>query len=133
MSDTGSGGSTAPKKATKRSGGSASASKKSTAGSSSTAGRKRAPKAEPTRKASGVRVASEAARQFAELSSKQVEGVTSLRRTEEGWEVELEVLELRRIPATTDVLAVYEVTVDSSLELEGYRRTHRYVRGQTED
>ncbi len=40
------------------------------------------------------------------------------------------MLELRRIPNTTDVLAIYEVTVDSDGDLEGYRRLHRYVRGR---
>ena len=75
----------------------------------------------------------EAARQFAELSSKEVEGVTGLHRTEDGWVVELDVLELRRVPETTDVLAIYEVTLDSSGGMEGYRRVHRYVRGQVED
>jgi hypothetical protein len=39
------------------------------------------------------------------------------------------VLELRRVPNTTDVLATYEATMDSDGELAGYRRLHRYVRG----
>jgi len=93
----------------------------------------RAPRAEPGRKPSASRVAAEAARQFAELSAKAVEGVTGLRRTDEGWVVELDVLELRRVPETTDVLASYEVSMDDSGELLGYRRVHRYVRGQVEE
>jgi hypothetical protein len=67
------------------------------------------------------------------MSNKHVEGVTGLQRTDDGWVVEIDVLELRRVPETTDVLASYEVTVDSSGEVEGYRRVHRYVRGQAED
>jgi hypothetical protein len=43
--------------------------------------------------------------------------------------VEVEVLEMQRIPSTTDVLAVYEVSLDASGELVGYERTARYVRG----
>ena len=39
------------------------------------------------------------------------------------------MLELSRIPNTTDVLATYEVEVDSDGELMEYRRVHRYVRG----
>ena len=42
------------------------------------------------------------------------------------------MLELRRIPNTTDVLASYDVEVDSDGELQGYRRVHRYVRGVPE-
>ena len=36
---------------------------------------------------------------------------------------------MRRIPDTTDVLALYEVDVDSDGDLEGYRRLRRYARG----
>jgi hypothetical protein len=46
--------------------------------------------------------------------------------------VQVEVLELRRVPNTTDVLAVYEVSVDRDGDLEGYTRLHRYVRGTPE-
>jgi hypothetical protein len=67
--------------------------------------------------------------QLSELTGKEVEGVTGLDRTDDGWTVHLDVLELRRIPATTDVLASYEVDLDSQGELEGYRRAQRYVRG----
>ena len=94
--------------------------------------RARAPRAEPGRRMSASRIAEAAARQLGELTTKDVEGVTALQRTDEGWIVQLEVLELRRIPATTDVLAIYEVSVDSSGELEEYRRRGRYVRGQAE-
>lgn len=106
---------------------------KKSSGSSSSSTRARAPRAEPGKRMKGGEVAAAAARQFAELSSKTVEGVTGLHRTDDGWVVELDVLELRRVPETTDVLATYEVSVDSSGELEGYRRAHRYVRGQAED
>jgi len=121
---------TSKKSAAKKSSTSRTTSKQSSAKSSA---RRRAPSAEPARKPTGARVAGEAARQFAELSSKEVEGVTGLHRTEDGWVVELDVLELRRVPETTDVLAIYEVTLDSSGGMEGYRRVHRYVRGQVED
>jgi len=55
--------------------------------------------------------------------------VTGLSRNDDGWTIEVEVLEVRRIPDTTDVLAIYEITVDEDGELEGYRRVRRYVRG----
>ncbi len=87
---------------------------------------------EPSRRSTASRVIAEVSRQFTEMSSKQVEGVTGLERTDDGWTVELDVLELRRVPATTDVLARYEVSADSSGEVEGYRRLQRYVRGQAE-
>ena len=100
--------------------------KKTSGGSRSSA---RAPRAEAPRRVSGSDIAEAAVRQLSELAGKEIEGVTGLERTDEGWRVELDVLELRRVPTTTDVLATYEVTVDSRGELEGYRRMHRYVRG----
>ena len=88
-----------------------------------------APRAEPRRRPSGAKVAREAARQLVELTGKEAEGVVGLERTEDGWTVQVEVLELRRVPNTTDVLATYEVTLDEQGELEGYQRRARYVRG----
>ena len=93
--------------------------------------RKASARTEPARpkKMTGPRVAGEAVRQLLELTGKGAEGVIGLERTEDGWSVKIEVLELRRIPNTTDVLAIYEVTMDGDGELEGYRRLQRYVRG----
>lgn len=106
--------------------------KKTTARKSSPRKQASTPRAEPPRRASGARVASEAARQLAELTDKEVEGVTGLQKEDDGWRVEVELLELRRVPNTTDVLATYEVDVDASGDLQGYRRTRRYVRGKAE-
>jgi hypothetical protein len=75
------------------------------------------------------KVAALAAQQLLQLTGREVEGVTGLERTDEGWLVEVEVVEVRRIPDTTDVLALYELTVDEDGDLEGYRRLQRYVRG----
>ena len=74
-----------------------------------------------------------AARQLGQLAAKEVEGVTGLERTDDGWRVELDVLELRRVPNTTDVLAIYEVLMDSDGDLDSYRRLHRYVRGSASE
>jgi len=113
----------APRKSTAKKG----AAKKS-------APRKASARAEPARKKmTGARVASEASRQLLDLTGKEPEGIIGLERTDDGWKVVVEVLELRRIPNTTDVLATYEVTVDSDGDLEGYKRLHRYVRGTPGD
>nr|WP_297419174.1 gas vesicle protein GvpO [uncultured Nocardioides sp.] len=89
-----------------------------------------APRTESSpRKRRGPEIAADAARQLVELTGRDVEGVTSLERTDDGWRVEVEVLEVRRIPDTTDVLATYELTLDEDGDIEGYRRLHRYVRG----
>ncbi len=91
--------------------------------------RAQAPRAAAPKRMSGTQVAAAAAQQLLELTGKEAEGVTGLERNDEGWTIQVEVLELRRIPNTTDVLATYEVTVDADGELEGYQRLRRYVRG----
>lgn len=91
--------------------------------------RKAAPKAAAPRQLTGIQVAAQAARQLLELTGRDVEGVTGLEKTDDGWKVHVEVVEVRRIPDTTDVLAVYELDVNSDGDLEGYRRLRRHTRG----
>jgi gas vesicle protein GvpO len=90
-----------------------------------------APRATAPKKKSGMAVAREAAQQLLELTGKAPEGVTGFERTDDGWKVEVEVVEVRRIPDTADILALYELDVDEDGELEGYRRLRRYNRGST--
>ncbi|MEU9305806.1 gas vesicle protein [Streptomyces sp. NPDC048269] len=70
-----------------------------------------------------------AAEQLAQLLGRSPESVSSLRPTEEGWEAQVEVLELARIPDTTSIIASYKVTMDEEGELISYERTRRYSRG----
>jgi len=71
-----------------------------------------------------------AAEQLAQLLGRQPESVSALKPTEEGWQADVEVLELERIPDTTSVLASYRVTLDGQGELLAYERVRRYSRGQ---
>ncbi|MBA9004018.1 MULTISPECIES: gas vesicle protein GvpO [Thermomonospora] len=80
-----------------------------------------------------ARAAREAIRQVEEMTGRQVEGVTATRRTENGWVVDVEVVETRRIPDTADMLAVYQVELDGDGEVTGYRRARRYQRGRADD
>ena len=59
--------------------------------------------------------------------------MTGIRKNDDGWVVTVEVLEMGRIPETTDVLASYDVHVDGSGEITEYRRLNRYLRAQVED
>jgi hypothetical protein len=43
------------------------------------------------------------------------------------------VVEVHRIPDTSDVLAVYEVTTDRRGRLQSYHRARRYSRGSVQD
>jgi Gas vesicle synthesis protein GvpO len=49
-----------------------------------------------------------------------------------GWRVIVEVVELERIPRSTDVLGAYAITLDKSGELTAARRERRYYRNQAD-
>jgi hypothetical protein len=75
-------------------------------------------------------IATRAIEQMQELTGRHVEGVTGLARDGEEWTVTVEVLELQRVPTTTDVLGKYEVTLDKDGDLTGIERTRRYPRAE---
>lgn len=50
-----------------------------------------------------------------------------------GWNVTVQVVELARIPQSTDVLGTYEVTLDKDGELQAYKRRRRYYRNQADE
>jgi hypothetical protein len=74
------------------------------------------------------------ARQYiTEMTERPAVQTTSVSPTEDGWLIEVEVIEDRRIPSSSDILALYEVELDIDGELLSYRRIRRYLRGQTAD
>ena len=91
-------------------------------------------KANGNGKLSAAKLIRLAREQAHELTGRTVEGVLGMRRDDDGgFEVLVEVVELRRVPATTDVLGSYLLTLDESGELVEYRRTRRYHRNQVEE
>ena len=82
---------------------------------------------------SPVVLARQASADLAELLGREPEAITSLERTDDGWRVGVEILEIRRIPDTADVLAEYEVEADEEGHLTAYRRTRRYTRGHVDN
>ena len=81
---------------------------------------------------SGSQAARTAARHVEAMTGEAPESITSLSRDGETWHVGVEVVETHRIPDSTDILAVYDVEVDDSGDLVGYRRDRRYYRGRAE-
>ena len=77
-----------------------------------------------------AQAAQAAQRQIAELTGKQVEGITGVGPAEDGWVVGIEVLEDQRIPSSSDILAAHEAGLDMDGELLSYRRVGRYPRGR---
>jgi Gas vesicle synthesis protein GvpO len=68
-----------------------------------------------------------------DLTGYPPEAVSGLQWDGESWLVTVDVLELERIPSTTDLLATYVVQLDDSGGLMGYKRTKRFVRGHAEE
>lgn len=78
------------------------------------------------------RAAAAAATYVQEMTGRRPESLTALERTEEGWRIGVEALESKRIPDSTDILAVYRVDLDKDGELLSYQRERRYHRGRVE-
>ncbi|MFH8370946.1 gas vesicle protein [Streptomyces sp. NPDC018031] len=68
--------------------------------------------------------------QLTELTGRQPESVTRFERSEDGWLLEAEVVEVARVPDTMSLLALYEITLDQEGLLTGYRRVRRYERAR---
>ncbi|MFF4761660.1 gas vesicle protein [Streptomyces sp. NPDC001292] len=79
-----------------------------------------------------MEVLREARAQFAELTGLSAESVTTFEQSEDGWSLEVEVLELARVPDTMSLMASYQVELDPQGQLTGYRRLHRYERGRAD-
>jgi hypothetical protein len=71
---------------------------------------------------------------FPQLLGRPVESVLAVERAEDdSWIVMVQVVELERIPRSTDMLGAYAVQLDKGGELAGYRRQRRYNRGQADE
>jgi hypothetical protein len=75
-------------------------------------------------------VISRARAQLQELTGRPAEAVTSVERSDDGWVLSIEVLELARIPDSTSVLGSYQVRVDPEGDLIEYGRTARFYRNR---
>ena len=79
------------------------------------------------------RLIERAREQLQALRGVDAESASSLRRDADGWAIALEVVEVSRIPPSTDVLASYEIVLDDNGDLVRYGRTRRYYRAQADD
>ncbi|MEV0204133.1 gas vesicle protein [Streptomyces sp. NPDC050788] len=79
-----------------------------------------------------MEVLRQARAQLTELTGMTAETVSSFEQTEDGWSLEVEVLELERVPDTMSLMGSYQVELDADGELTGYRRIRRYERGRAD-
>ncbi|MEV5147894.1 gas vesicle protein [Streptomyces sp. NPDC052727] len=84
------------------------------------------------RRPTPMEVLRQARSQLAELTGLVPETVSSFEQTEDGWSLEVEVMEIARVPDTMSLMASYLVELDPDGELTGYRRVRRYERGRAD-
>jgi hypothetical protein len=77
-------------------------------------------------------IVAEARRVLQDLHGADAESVSSVAKGANGWKVGLEVVEVRRIPDSTDVLATYEVELDDEGRLLRFERARRYHRSEAD-
>ncbi|MDR3473952.1 MAG: gas vesicle protein [Devosia sp.] len=77
---------------------------------------------------SAAEIAEHAKAELARLTGLTADHVSAVRGDDDGWRVVVDLIELKRIPPSTDVLAAYEATYAPSGSLLGFRRIRRYFR-----
>jgi len=67
--------------------------------------------------------------QIESILKKKAQGIVSISKEGENWNVQLEVLERRAIPDTQDILGIYEMKLDLDLDIMEYKRVGMRHRG----
>jgi hypothetical protein len=70
--------------------------------------------------------------EFVELSGQPADRVSGVRKTDAGWSLLVDVVDVERIPATTSVLSTYRLDADGAGHLCGYERVRRFTRAETD-
>ena len=79
---------------------------------------------------SAAQIAERAKVELSRITGLDADHVSGVAPGADGWHVTVDLIELRRIPASTDVLAAYEAVFGPTGILTSYRRTRRYFRDQ---
>ncbi len=86
-----------------------------------------------SRRVSALAALQNAKQQLTELIGHPTESVSASKKTDDGWDVTIEVVELERIPSSTDVLASYQAMLDGKGNVTDYKRTRRYYRNRADE
>ena len=80
---------------------------------------------------SGADIAKLAKDEMSKLTGLQPDSVCGLRHESDGWHVTLDMVELERIPQSSDVLDTYEAILDDQGNVVNYQRTRRFSRADS--
>lgn len=75
-------------------------------------------------------IAMRAKEQLTMLTGLKADTVSRLNHDDRGWHVTADLIELKRIPESNDVLGTYEALLDDLGNLVSYERIRRYIRHQ---
>jgi hypothetical protein len=75
-------------------------------------------------------LAERAKSQLAEVTGLKPETVSRAFKDEQGWHIEMDMLEMSRIPPATDVLGDYDVLVDEDGNMVKFERKRTRLRGE---
>jgi hypothetical protein len=75
-------------------------------------------------------LAEQAKSQLAEVTGLKPITVTGTFKDEQGWHIEMDMLEMSRIPPATDVLGDYDVLVDEDGNMVKFERKRTRLRGE---
>jgi hypothetical protein len=81
--------------------------------------------------AGAAAIAKHAKAELESITGLDADHVSAVLHQPDGWHVTVDLVELRRIPASTDVLASYEAVLGPTGALLSYRRNRRYFRDQS--
>ncbi len=73
----------------------------------------------------------QAKKQLSDITGLKPLSVTRASRDEKGWRIGIEMLEMSRIPNSTDVLGCYEVIVSENGSLLSFHRQSTRLRAET--
>ncbi|HEY8340183.1 MAG TPA: gas vesicle protein GvpO, partial [Egibacteraceae bacterium] len=69
-----------------------------------------------------------AGRSLQSLTGRTVDAISGVEATDDGYRITMELVEVSRIPPTTDILGSYEVETDRQGEVLAFSQTARYYR-----
>jgi len=70
-------------------------------------------------------------KELSSLTGLAPDTVSSIEKAENDWKVILEMVEMVRIPNSSDMLGTYVALADERGELVSYHRTRRYLRAES--
>jgi hypothetical protein len=71
--------------------------------------------------------------QLTVLTGRFSDSVSGLMRSNNGWRMKIDTVELEKIPPSTSIMATYAVEMDREGNVIGYEQERRYLRGRADD